>query len=279
MPPVAFDPNRTVMGTAPSLGATQTVKPTQCTVCKTHNPAGLLYCTDCGLVFQRDLPDDAFGAPKVETPRLIGGGAEHVLRPGDNGIGREGPIVLSDPRVSRRHAKISLVGGEATIEDLGSSNGTKVAGVALAAGEKKALTGGETVSFGGYEFVFTLPGGPSAGATQTFSANKTQAMGTAPRADGAVARLVGSDGTSHALKPGGNVFGRRDGHDVVIPDGYVSGKHGLVEIDGDEAFVTDLGSTNGTVVAGVKIAPNVRTKLRDGDEIRLGSLTFTVVRG
>src|SRR5437764_5025453 len=59
-------------------------------------------------------------------------------------IGREDTcdIHLNDPRASREHARITVSGSEAKIEDLGSSNGTFVnhaevhAPVALAAGDE-----------------------------------------------------------------------------------------------------------------------------------------------
>jgi pSer/pThr/pTyr-binding forkhead associated (FHA) protein len=43
-------------------------------------------------------------------------------------VGREetADVHLNDPRVSRRHARIAPADGEATIEDLGSANGTFV---------------------------------------------------------------------------------------------------------------------------------------------------------
>src|SRR5687767_3849861 len=96
-----LDPNRTMMGTAPSLNATQTIKPVQCPVCKSFNPAGVMFCVDCGLIFDRSLPDDAFGAPTVQLPMLVEEtGREHPLRPGTTVIGREGDISLPDAKVS-----------------------------------------------------------------------------------------------------------------------------------------------------------------------------------
>jgi predicted component of type VI protein secretion system len=44
------------------------------------------------------------------------------------GRGEESEIVLDDPRVSRRHVRISPHGGTAVVEDLQSSNGTFVNG-------------------------------------------------------------------------------------------------------------------------------------------------------
>src|SRR5215467_5483218 len=86
-----MDPNKTVMGSPTTLNATQTIKPIQCPVCKTFNPAGVMFCIDCGLIFDRALPADAFGAPAVQLPMLVErSGREHPLRPGTNVIGREG---------------------------------------------------------------------------------------------------------------------------------------------------------------------------------------------
>ena len=93
-PAPSVDPNRTVMGTAPSLNATQTIKPVQCPICKTFNPAGMMFCIECGLIFDRALPDDAFGAPVVRLPVLVeaSSGREHPVRRGVNIVGREGDV-------------------------------------------------------------------------------------------------------------------------------------------------------------------------------------------
>src|SRR5947209_6991685 len=120
-----LDPNKTMMGSAPTLNATITIKPTQCPVCKTFNPAGVMFCVECGLIFDRALPADAFGAPAVQLPCLVEStGREHVIRPGPNIVGREGDVQITDPRVSRRHALITSEGGAITLEDSGSTNGT-----------------------------------------------------------------------------------------------------------------------------------------------------------
>ncbi len=154
-----LDANKTIMGTAPSLNATQTIKPIQCPVCKTFNPAGVMFCVDCGLIFDRALPGDAFGAPAIQLPMLVEqSGREHPLRPGVNVIGREGDVALADGRASRRHAQISNTDGVLVLEDLGSTNGTKVDGAKIAPGDKQTLSGGEKISFGGIELQLSLPG-------------------------------------------------------------------------------------------------------------------------
>jgi pSer/pThr/pTyr-binding forkhead associated (FHA) protein len=271
-----LDPNKTVMGLAPTVQATQIIKPTQCPVCKTFNPAGVMFCVDCGLIFDRALPADAFGAPAIQLPMLVDqGGREYPLRPGTTVIGREGDIALADGRVSRRHAQITNTDGVLTIEDLGSTNGTKAAGQPVAQGEKRTLNGGDKVSFGGVELQLNLPGVKGGNTTQVFGSNKTAAIAAAPAKEVAPATLVG-EGKELPLKAGANVFGRKADNDVSIPDPYVSGKHGLIEVTDEGIFITDTGSSNGTMLNDAKLVPNMRTLVTPEDVIRLGSLEFQV---
>jgi pSer/pThr/pTyr-binding forkhead associated (FHA) protein len=273
-----LDPNKTMMGAAPSLNATQTIKPVQCPVCKTFNPAGVIFCVDCGLIFDRALPDDAFGAPAVQLPIMVeSSGKEQPLRPGTSSVGREGDLVISDGRVSRVHAQFHNVAGQISLEDLGSTNGTKVDGQPLTKGQRKDLTGSEKISFGGVEVRLSLPGAPKGDATQVFASNKTAAISAPPKKEVAPASLVGN-GKTIPLKAGLNTFGRRAENDVVISDPYVSGRHGVIEIEESGVYLTDTGSSNGTVLNEARLSPNMRTTLDPTDVIRLGSLEFTVVR-
>ncbi len=271
-----LDPNKTVMGNAPSLNATQTIKPIQCPVCKTFNPAGVMFCIDCGLIFDRALPGDAFGAPAVQLLMLVEqSGREHPLRPGVTVIGREGDVMLADGRASRRHAQITLDGDKLALEDLGSTNGTKVDGVRINAGEKKPLVGGEKISFGGIELQLSLPGAKGGNTTQVFGSNKTAAIAAAPQKEVAPATLVG-EGKELPLRAGINTFGRKSDNDVQIADPYISGKHGLIEVTDQGIFLTDIGSSNGTMLNDAKLVPNMRTNVTPEDVIRFGSMEFQV---
>jgi DNA-binding winged helix-turn-helix (wHTH) protein len=62
--------------------------------------------------------------------RLILPDREVALEEGENVVGRtsEAAAWIDSPRVSRRHARIVVTGQTATIEDLGSKNGTLVRG-------------------------------------------------------------------------------------------------------------------------------------------------------
>jgi DNA-binding winged helix-turn-helix (wHTH) protein len=70
------------------------------------------------------------GPPRLFACRLVWGPREIALEPGENLIGRdqESVVWIDDASVSRRHARISVDDAGATVEDLGSKNGTFVRG-------------------------------------------------------------------------------------------------------------------------------------------------------
>jgi DNA-binding winged helix-turn-helix (wHTH) protein len=82
------------------------------------------------------------GATPDAMYRLIWGRREIALRPGENLLGRDQDAVvwIDDGSVSRRHARIVVGDDGATLEDLGSKNGTYCKGrkirVATALGDK-----------------------------------------------------------------------------------------------------------------------------------------------
>jgi pSer/pThr/pTyr-binding forkhead associated (FHA) protein len=63
-------------------------------------------------------------------------------------------------------------------------------------------------------------------------------------------------------------------------DGAVSHRHAKIELDSEgNAFVIDVGSTNGTMLNGQLISANTPMKLKDGDRISLGNKTALVIHG
>ncbi len=57
-------------------------------------------------------------------------------------------------------------------------------------------------------------------------------------------------------------------------EGYVSRRHAEVKQEGNKYFVTDLDSSNGTLVNGVKLPPQQPRQLRNGDRIKIGKLVL-----
>jgi pSer/pThr/pTyr-binding forkhead associated (FHA) protein len=75
-------------------------------------------------------------------------GKEFPLEKPENFIGRDlgNDVVINDPEVSRRHARVYLQGNAYIIEDLGSTNGTSVNGQHLTG--PYMLRAGEQITFG-----------------------------------------------------------------------------------------------------------------------------------
>ena len=80
-------------------------------------------------------------------------GRSFALDPGELTIGREegSAIQLQDGSVSHNHALLRVHGEDVTIEDLRSTNGTKVNGVAI--DRQTDLAPGDLIDVGGVQLV------------------------------------------------------------------------------------------------------------------------------
>jgi FHA domain-containing protein len=73
-----------------------------------------------------------------------------------------------------------------------------------------------------------------------------------------------------------NAIGRDAGNDIPLPDEAASARHAKLDVEDGEWWIEDLGSTNGTLVNGVRITK--REKLRAGDEIAIGRVALRLDR-
>lgn len=85
-------------------------------------------------------------------------------------------------------------------------------------------------------------------------------------------RLVSGDGRSYPLNIGSTVIGRGDQATLRLPDVGISRRHARLDYDGTQVVLTDLGSTNGTMVNGQRISA---VALNPGDMIQIGTTTLT----
>jgi hypothetical protein len=63
----------------------------------------------------------------------------------------------------------------------------------------------------------------------------------------------GLDGRRHIVDVAGATIGRKAPADIVLPDSEISRAHCRLALRGEELWVTDLGSTNGTFVNGERV--------------------------
>jgi DNA-binding NtrC family response regulator len=127
---------------------------------------------------QEPTRDDHGPRPDDAGPALLliageGTLATHALARPELVIGRgeDCDIVVASPTLSRRHARLRL-GPQLTVQDLGSHNGTRIAGELRKSGEPVALAVGDAFHIGRYSFV-VLSGSSAAAASVRSDAGRS----------------------------------------------------------------------------------------------------------
>jgi len=280
-----------------------------CPVCKSSTPLLDPYCGDCGYLLASVAASDTVEIEPVEEEKSIAEvvdeqGRRYPLRLGPNTVGRQGTdIITADGTVSRVHAVIKVNSAtDISVEDLGSSNGTKVGDVRLKANEPTIAIPGTSLRFGNWRVTLEADtSAVTAVAERTVlvasaDAEKT-VLGTVDESQDAllleplvapsveaspvlllIARLKKLEGISDdiELTAGSHTFGRRSGNTLVLSDPYLSGKHAEISAASDGVYLTDLGSTNGTFVNGQRLGANVKQLLVAGDEVQLGQTRYVL---
>ena len=79
------------------------------------------------------------------------------------------------------------------------------------------------------------------------------------------------------LRPGAHTIGRSAESTFVLPDDKVSAIRARIDVDSTSCTVTDLDSTNGTVVNDAAVRQP--TRLRPGDVVQIGNATLVYGEG
>ncbi len=116
-----------------------------------------------------DAPTALFGAATLHSPSVpetlplrilvtsgTNAGQAFTLHQGDQIIGREegSEIRLDDPVISHTHALLRIDGEQVTVEDLRSTNGTKVNGTTIEG--QTLLTPGDELELGGVQLLLEM---------------------------------------------------------------------------------------------------------------------------
>lgn len=179
-------------------------------------------------------------------------------------IGRseECDLTLKDREVSRMHARLSLVEEQILLTDLGSSNGTMVHGEPLTPNVPMILSPGQTFSIGSHLLQISFPG-----------VEATYIVTDQVRLDESYQlryRFSTGQWNSYTLPQGDTNIGRISDNNLPLDDDEISRHHARVTVSGSEIYLTDLGSTNGTLLDGILIEPNRKNKLHIGQMITIG---------
>jgi len=203
---------------------------------------------------RRHAPDVA--EPRVPVAQLLdlGGqlgdaGRSLPLGPKRTTIGRDpnNDLVLDDDTISSEHAAIEVRDGRYWLEDLRSTNGTRLADRLLAEGEQRPLKGGDHVRLADVDLMFVVEGYVPGGATVYLSSSTT------PPADWPALADAQAPDSAPPIEP--SVFGEAPPADAprVAPAPEVpSGERSFAEQRErlDPAEVVDLDERLGEPAAG-----------------------------
>jgi cytochrome P450 / NADPH-cytochrome P450 reductase len=192
------------------------------------------------------------------------GGSERSLPAGPSYvIGRDPKcdIVLTDARVSWRHAVLRLEDGRWLLVDKASTNGTYAAGQRV---DRIEITGECLVRLG------HPADGPALSCSVTGAAAPAEGPTLRPWA---ISRAHGPEAAPARPAPTLRL-GRAPDNDIVVADPGVSQHHAELRPEAGAYRIVDLDSRNGTFVNEQRVTS---ARLSEGDLVGIGSSTFRLV--
>lgn len=205
--------------------------------------------------------------------------------PGQMVVGRDPErvhLVIQHPNVSGVHATFSVE--PLTILDTGSTAGTFIAGARLVAGQATTLDPNGVVAFGPLPIlVSTLlqAARSQTGAAAPQPAAPAQFAPVAPAAAPEAGRkkhktVIGQVSFGAPGQLSVKSIGRTPENDIQIPHAQISSRHALLHRVGDQLFLEDRGSANGTYVRGQRIAPGQRVPVQNGEKVFVGPMPLVL---
>ena len=165
-------------------------------------------------------------------------------------------IVLDNPNVSSNHAKFIIDDSTITLEDSGSTNGTFVNGEKITS---KKVTKDDQIAFSrNYNFDW----GKIEPYIKISKGEFTDVPGERLKTQIAREKQVIN-------------IGRTSDNDLVINNIKVSRKHAKLEKKGNDWFLEDLGSSNGTFINGKKVK---KERVTQKDVITIGGVPLNLER-
>jgi ABC-type multidrug transport system ATPase subunit/pSer/pThr/pTyr-binding forkhead associated (FHA) protein len=187
-------------------------------------------------------------------------------------------LVITHAAVSGLHATVMI--DQMTIVDHGSTSGTWVAGQAISPDHPTPLEPYGVVAFGPVPVPVSLlvqfaHGARGSSAPGGFQGHGVAASGDAPRNH----RTVIGELSLDPLQANGVSIGRTSDNQIVVPHPQVSSKHAAIVQVGDELFLEDRGSANGTFVRGQRLTPGQRARVRSGEKVFIGPMPLLIQIG
>lgn len=193
---------------------------------------------------------------------------------------------LPDYSVSSRHASFRQRGSDYLVQDEGSTNGTFVGPVKLAPQAPRVLRSGDRVRFGRIwveAILEAVPATPNAAlAAREVALHLVAEALTAGKQD-ARPRLrleSGKDNASELIleRPDHRyVLGTASNSDLALSEANASRRHVEVFVRSSQVYARDLGSKNGTLLAGLPLTSRAETAWPAKAELRIGDHRILLV--
>jgi ABC-type multidrug transport system ATPase subunit/predicted component of type VI protein secretion system len=178
------------------------------------------------------------------------------------GRARSNDVILDDPNVSGQHLQLIRGRDGWQVQDLGSTNGTVVSGHRLLPQRPVPLRPGNMVQVGAFAFQVR-----DLRPDESPPPRPGEPVRIAPGPQPGLAVYLPNQVLKFPLDSNVVTLGRSSDNDVQISDSLMSGHHARLERHGTTYRIVDLGSTNGLVHNGQRVAHHL---FSDGDVLYVG---------
>ncbi len=247
------------------------------------------FVPDPDLEIDTDFPVDATPPAALAADILlhdVAGGRTHSLARFDTELrgagvvlgraGGDATIVIDDPSVSRRHARIRYHGNDMVVHDDGSTNGTRLDGAVVTRTQGQFLRPGSVLHLGNAE-LSVEPGEINRRAGSTTAGKRKWLLSGFDLRGTTIQHTVAESGPAKGSEL--NVIctiGRSADSDIVIDDDSVSRRHAQIGMNRHgELSIIDLGSSNGTFVDHKQVG-SVPVQIRNAKILSFGRTELTI---
>jgi ABC transport system ATP-binding/permease protein len=194
-------------------------------------------------------------------------------QPGQLVIGRDptqSTLAFKNSAVSSQHATIML--DRMMVVDMGSTSGTYLNGQRIPPNQPVPMDPSGTVAFGPVPVPVQMLVDLANARAQGGGAPEA----SAPRKHRTVIGELSLAGGG-ANEPVS--IGRTPENKIVVQHAQVSSRHALIHMQGNELFLEDLRSANGTFVRGQRIPPGQRVPVQNGEKVFVGPMPLVIQIG
>ena len=185
------------------------------------------------------------------------------------GRGAECDLTLEHQEISRRHARISRVGEEILLTDLGSSNGTFMDGQKIVPNVPATLSVGRFFEIGGFVLNLQIPGVQATKVIEDPAPKRKEIFHLRYR-------YANGEWQTYVLPDGDTSIGRGTENDLIFDDDETSRLHAIITFAQNKIQISDTGSTNGTYLDRMPLTPRQKYPVKIGQFIEIGHHTLYI---